>query len=67
MSLVVQLQVLLIERETGFGIIIEIEVDFLSHLTVDRCLYFLVKIEDIVVSCALSQRGIGYILVLETE
>ena len=54
-SLVVELEVLLIKGETGLGVIVEVEVDFLAHFTIDRCLYFLVKIEDIVIPCPLGE------------
>ena len=51
-AFVVELQVLLVEREGGLGVVTHVEVQLLTHLTLDARLDLLVEIENIVVARA---------------
>ncbi len=67
LPLVGEFEVLLIERETGFGIVIEVEIQFIAHLAIDIDLYLLIEIEDVVVAGTDGKTRVAYILVLEAE
>ena len=51
-AFVVQFEVLLVKGERCFGVVGEVEIEFLSHLTLHTHLYLLVKVKDVVVSRA---------------
>ena len=51
-AFVVELQVLLVEREGRLGVVTHVEVQLLTHLTLDARLDLLVEVKDIIVSRA---------------
>ena len=51
-ALVVEVEVLLVKGERGFGVVTHVEIQLRTHLTLDARLDLLVEIEDVVISRA---------------
>ena len=52
LALVIQLQILLVERERGLGVVTQVEIQLRTHLTLNTRLNLLVEIEDVVIARA---------------
>ena len=67
LAFVPEFQVLLVETERCFGVVVEAEVQLVANLAVDGGLNLLIEIEDVIVTRTLGQRWVVDVLVLESE
>ena len=67
LAFVRKFQVLLVKTERRLGVVVQVEVQLVAYLAVDRRLDLLVKVEDVVVARTLCQRWVVDVLVLEAE
>ena len=58
LAFVAQLEVLCVEVEGGFGVIVKVEVHLVAHLAVDAEIYLLVEIKAEYLAVALRERGV---------